>query len=283
MNRCIVALLATVLAGPVSAQEWQVARERFTYVGTDLTIDVEVESGGSLNVIRGEPGVIRVAGRAERGFTAAGLRDHDRLTLTAAGAGPVDYLVSVPEAVFVRVRLPGQVFGHAIGSWGSAHRFEWQAAERTPETPVAAFMPPPPLAPFASPSLYTTFAAERPPRLVALPDLSVIRTVTVRVEGQRFRVAASRPLAVDRGDPEHLVIRPAGPPLDLEIHLPASTTTFTLRAGGDTALTIDNGTINTLCTPLTRQQLSDGRQWFTFNPMEGRLECSTASAPRHGG
>lgn len=283
MNRCIIALLALVIAAPAAGQEWQVARERFTYVGTALDIDVEVESAGSIRLIRGEPGVVRVAGRAERGFTAAGLRDDDLLTLTAAGPGPVDYLVSVPEGVFVRVRLPGQPLRESVGSWDVARTFEWGTAAAGIEAAAPALAPAPASTGHATPSLFTTFTAERAPRLVALPDLSMIRSVTVRIEGQRFRVASSRPLAVEPGNVEHLVIRPAGPPLDLEIHVPEFTPTFTLRAGDATALTIDGQAVTALCTPLTEQRLSDGSRWFTFNPAAARLDCRTRTVPTRRG
>ncbi|MFW5947049.1 MAG: hypothetical protein ACOCUW_01040, partial [Gemmatimonadota bacterium] len=97
MRYPLTAMLALVIAWPAAAQEWQVARESFAFAGTRLRILVQADAPGTLQVIRGAPGSVRVASRAVRGFTAAGLADTEELTLTAAGHGPVDYMVAVPE------------------------------------------------------------------------------------------------------------------------------------------------------------------------------------------
>ena len=97
----LAALALTTPAIPAVAQEWQVSRERFAFVGTRLTVQVDVDAAGSLQLIRGEPGRIRVAGRSQDGFVTSGLAEDDRLTLGAAGAGPVDYMIAVPENVWV--------------------------------------------------------------------------------------------------------------------------------------------------------------------------------------
>jgi hypothetical protein len=305
MTRSLVPVAAAVLAAatagaPAQAQEWQTARERFAFAGHRLLIQVEVESPGTLRVIRGAPGSVRVAGRAERGFTAAGLAEDDHLTLTAAGPGPVDYLVSVPDNVWVEVRLPDGVFGESVGSYDSSRTFEWRrrgtppeavagspgvdAAPRAEATPPVAAGPPASAGTGVGPEpLFTTYTDAVAPSVVALPDLSVIRSVTVRVEGHRFRVVAGRPLAVRQGSPDELVIRPAGPPMDLVIAVPAGTRAFQLRAGAAIALLVDDGRVTPLCSPVTRQWLSHDRVWLTFNPVEGTLRCDATPAERHEG
>ncbi|MDX1673246.1 MAG: hypothetical protein R3314_00485 [Longimicrobiales bacterium] len=319
MTRIAAPLVALLLATPITAQEWQVAREQFVYVGTRLTIDVDVDAAGTLRLIRGEPGSVRIASRAQRGFTSSGLADDDRLTLSAAGPGPVDYLVAVPENVWVSVRLPGRGLGQNVAR-GRTGSWEWETRDRSPggisaplprpdardpaPPPPTAGEPTPPTAPPGAPEgasrpaspvesapdtgrapespLYTTFSRSLAPDQVSVPDLSVIERVSVRLEGPNFRVITSRPLAVEQGRKDRLEIRPAEP-MELVLALPAGTASFTLRLGDYTALIVDAGSITTLCAPVTEQWLSNDRRWFTFNPQDGGLDCGSDSVRRHGG
>lgn len=284
-SRFLIPLLAALTTAPLAAQEWQVARERFAFAGTRLTIQIDVEAPGTLRLIRGAPGSVRVASRARDGVTTSGLADSRRLTLSAVGAGPVDYLVSVPENVWVDVRLPGPGTGERlargrIGSW------EWNATERSASAPVTEWLPDAGAADSQDrwdTHLYTTFSRDLAPDEVSLPDLGFVARITVRVEGTRFRVAASRPLSVDEGSADRLVILPADPPMELVLGVPAATTAFTLRLGGATALILDGANITTFCSPVTDQRLSNGRRWFTFNPLDGSLLCSAETVQRHGG
>lgn len=275
----LLALLAAApAAGPASAQEWQVARERFAFAGTRLTIHVAPGPAGNLRIIRGAPGSVRVASRAEQGFAAAGLTRDEELTLTAMGDGPVDYLVSVPEDVRVQVRLPGSHYSEAIGRRDRSRAFHWDETVTLPE-PEGAWAPPI----TEDGPLYTTYARDHVPSLVTLPDLSNVHSVSVRVEPGRFRVVTSRPFSVEEGDHDLLEIRPAAPPVDLVLSLPLGTATFRLRAGGKTVLELRDGTITGLCSPVTDQWLSDGRRWLTFTPVDGALRCTDPIAPRHEG
>lgn len=283
MSRFIVPLLAALIAMPVAAQEWQVAREHFVFAGSRLTIDVDVGSRGTLRLIRGAPGNVRVAGRSRDGFTGSGLAEDDHLTLTSAGAGPVDYLVAVPENVWVQVRLPGQSLGENIAR-GKSGAWDWDASAPVQESPSV-----PRWLPGIDPEtgddvlLYTTFSRDFAPGEVEVPDLSKVARITVRIEGFRFKVIASRPLSVEVGDPRRLVIQPADPPMELVLAVPPVTATFTLKLGNSTALIIDGASVATLCTPVTDQRLSDGRRWFTFNPLGESLDCDGEAVQRHGG
>ncbi|MGK7311232.1 MAG: hypothetical protein ACN0LA_03250 [Candidatus Longimicrobiales bacterium M2_2A_002] len=282
MSRITAALFALALAAPVTAQEWQVAREEFAYAGTRLTVRIEADAPGTLRLIRGEPGSVRVASRARQGFTTSGLAEDDELTLGAAGDGPVDYLVAVPENVWVDVRLPGRSLGESVPR-GRSGTWEWNAADRPTRSPVTEWVPGAGDEPSADGPLYTTFSRDLAPATVAVPDLSVVARVTVRLEGQRFRVITSRPLSVEEGSPREVVIRPADPPMEVVLAVPAGTASFTLRLGGHTALLIDEQTVTTLCEPVTEQWLSNDRRWFTFNPRDGSLDCGGDSVQRHGG
>ena len=292
MRNWVLGVLALTLASPVAAQEWQVARQQFAFAGSRLEITVDVEAEGRLRLLRGGPGAVRVAGRAVSGFTAAGLTHDDELTLSALGDGPVEYMVSVPEGVWVTVRLPGRSFSQSLASHAAARTFDWEGTAATsraaparagpptgapvgrgPATPVA---PVGATAPVPGPEgLYTTFAADLAPAVVSLPDLEQVRSLSVRVEGSGFRVAASRPLSLDQGDPRELQIVPAAPPMDLVLTIPAGTAQFDLQAEGRTVLRVRHGEVATECAPVTRQRLSPDRRWVTFTPVDGDLRCST--------
>lgn len=276
----MLALLALAAATPVAAQEWLVHRERFRYIGTRLTIEVDAQAAGSLRILRGQDGWVAVAGRTPAGFTSAGLTDHDHLTLTAAGAGPVDYMVTVPEGVRVNVRLPDRFGSESVGGHTRVRSFDWSEAAAAQ---TARVLPPLPPQNGAMGGLFTTYTAPLAPERVALPDLRSIRSVTVRTGGDRFRIATTRPLSLERGDPSRFEIRPAGEPMDIVIEIPAGTAVFGLIAGDAPALIIDGTALNPRCTPVTRQWLSDGREWVTFTPVDGRLDCGPASDARHKG
>lgn len=282
MNRArihLIALLAALSAGPAAAQEWQVARESFAFAGSRLTILVEAEAGGTLRVIRGAPGSVRVASRAPQGFTAAGLAERDELILSAAGVGPVDYMVSVPDEVWIEVRLPGRSFGESMAGRTRSRTFHWTGSARDAPEPVSPWIPPLD----EDESLYTTFSRDLAPAVVSLPDLTNVRSVSVRIEPGRFRVISSRPLSVADGAVDRLEIRPNGPPLDLIVTLPTGTHHFRLVAGDHTALLVQGEQITALCSPMIQQWLSHGRRWLTFNPGDGTLDCTAQPAPRHEG
>lgn len=289
MIRITAPVLALLLAAPLTAQEWQVAREQFPFAGTRITIQVDTDAPGTLRLIRGEPGSVRVASRAGEGFTSSGLAEDDRLTLSAAGAGPVDYLVAIPENVWVDVRLPGRVMSRSVAR-GQSGSWEWNATDRSapapdrsPGAPVPQWVPGMSAEGEWENALYTTFTRDLPPDEISVPDLATVARVSVRIEGSRFRVVTSRPLEVDEGSSRALVIRPADPPMDVVLGIPTATGSFTLRLGGTTALVLDGASVTTLCSPVTEQRLSDGRRWYTFNPLDGSLDCGPDRIQRHGG
>jgi len=287
MKTFLIVLLALIGPSTAAAQEWQVSRESFAFAGHRLTIFVDARTAGTLRVIRGGPGSVRVASRAPTGFTAAGLAEHDELTLTAAGDGPVDYMVAVPDEVWVQVRLPGRPLGDAMAGHTRSRTYEWgdiPAPLHEPTiSPYGTTPLPVPPAGNLHPTLFTTFSRSLAPAVVNLPELANIGSVSVRLEPGPFRVLSSRPLSVDLGTSDRLEIQPASPPLDLILTVPAGTHRFRLVAAGETALVIEGDSMYTLCSPSTRQWLSHGRRWFTFNPVGGILNCAATNAPRHEG
>lgn len=281
MSRLMMATLALLAAVPAGAQEWQVARDRFAFAGNRLTIRVIAEAAGTLQLIRGADGSVQVAGRARQGFVAAGLSSDEELTLSAVGPGPVQYLVSVPEDVWIEVLVPGRPLPEAVAGWTSGS-FEWPGAPAQAET-TPEWLPGLSGEDGREPPLYTTFVRANPPAEVEVPDLSNVRSLSVRIEGDQFTVATSRPLSVEQGSPDRFVIRPGGPAMEVVITLPAGTARFTLRAGHSTALLIDGSAVTSLCEPITEQWLSRGRRWLTFNPLDGSLVCNEETVRRHEG
>lgn len=279
MRTLLITLLALLAPLPVVAQEWLVARQNFGFIGNRLTIHVDAEAPGTLRLVRGTPGSVSVASRTEYGFTTAGLADDDELTLTAAGPGEVDYLVAVPQDVWVQVRLPGARFGESVPSRTRSRAFEWSAIERAAAQAADAWLPP-----LHEPaSLFTTFTRDVSPTVVQLPDLAYVRSLTVRLEEGRFRIMTSRPLTVRQGAEDRLEIRPGAPPMNIVITLPSTAPLFRLEVAGSTALLVERGAVTALCSPVTDQRLSNERRWLTFNPVDGALECTGHSAPRHEG
>lgn len=274
---------------PAAAQEWQVARDQFPFAGTRLEVQVDSDVGaeGVLRVIRGGPGRVSVAGRAGAGFVAAGLTHDQRLTLSALGDGPVQYLVSVPEGVWLTIRLPDRYRSESLASSAPGGTYRWGEAV---EPPAAASQMGPPVTEWVPPSkepfdvpLFTAYTDYTVPSEIALPELDEVRSITVRVGGDRFSVSTTRPLSVDRGDPRRLEIRPKGPPMDIVLVVPDGTAAFSLLASGTTALRVEGDQVTTYCNPVTRQWLSDGRRWVTFTPVEGALDCGAPRILRHKG
>ncbi|HUG39679.1 MAG TPA: hypothetical protein VMM12_04305 [Longimicrobiales bacterium] len=280
MKRLVLALLALTAAAPVAGQEWLVHRDRFRYIGTRLTIEVIADAPGTLQILRGQDGWLGVAGRVPAGFAAAGLSDDHHLTLSAAGAGPVNYMVTVPRGVWVVVLLPDRSRTEAVGGHTRLRTFEWlEAAAEYADVADATILP----GEDVGAGLFTTYAAALAPASVGVPDLRAVRTLTVRTGATRFRIATTRPLSLEPGSPAYFEIRPVGDPMDIVIEIPEGTPAFGLTAAGIPALTVQGAEILPQCGPHTRQWLSEGRQWVTFTPVEGRLECGPLSGPRHKG
>jgi hypothetical protein len=107
----------------------EVMRQAFTFIGTDLTVDVHAEGPGTIRLTRGAPGTIQVAARAEDGFATSGLARKPRhhLNLTVAGDARVDYVVVVPAGVRVRVRLPDRHVAEVFGTLQDAASYSWEA------------------------------------------------------------------------------------------------------------------------------------------------------------
>lgn len=129
-----------VLAVPMqeaSAQEREVLRRTFTFIENDLTVEIDAEAPGELQIARGGLGRVDVAARAAEGFAGLGLAggSADRLVLTAMGAERVQYLVLVPAEVRVKVRIPGSDRTMTVTSWDRVARYSWDT--ETEAVPVS--------------------------------------------------------------------------------------------------------------------------------------------------
>lgn len=122
-----IVALALALPLPAAAQESGVARQRFAFLENRLTIQVLVQTPGSLRVLRGELGQIDVAARAPDGFPGFGLAGSDgtELLLTAVGAERAEYVVVVPKQVRVVIRLPDRPVAEVFGTTDKLATYSW--------------------------------------------------------------------------------------------------------------------------------------------------------------
>ena len=143
ISRVTLATLATVvlpatltIARPATAaaqtQDTQTIRRTYTFLGDRLSVRIDGTVPGTLRVIRGEHGRIEVAGRVRHGLAGFGLssRNGHVLHLTAVGGEHADYILVVPDAVRVEIRLPGQPVAEVVGSFQDAASFRWEATGR---------------------------------------------------------------------------------------------------------------------------------------------------------
>jgi hypothetical protein len=113
---------------PLTIQsEQEVKRERFTFIGTSLEIEVAAEVPGALRLIQGQDGEIVVTARAVSGVAGAGLSglDPGLLQLSAVGADRVEYLVAVPAGAQVRIRLPDRPVAETLGTLQRTAVYTW--------------------------------------------------------------------------------------------------------------------------------------------------------------
>ncbi|HKJ92787.1 MAG TPA: hypothetical protein VJ957_06445, partial [Longimicrobiales bacterium] len=270
-----VALLA--VARPLAAQQWDVTHHVYTLIDTELTIDVLTDAPGTLQLMHGRGGQVEVRGRALHGLAASAMGGNvgATLRLSAMGADRVEYMVVVPENTYVRVKLPDRKALETFSTTSGSASYTWQAtgsggaggvARRQAADGAAGDASPGQAGPAgvaSSPgSLFTTYADESAPDVVTFPSAAVFRSLTVRLEGNRFRVAASRPMTLQRGDPKAIAIRPVGPPMDVVLVVPAATEDFLVEVGGQPAMAVVRGRPMSMCTPVAEQLLEGGRLWY---------------------
>ncbi|MEJ2184645.1 MAG: hypothetical protein P8Z36_01775 [Gemmatimonadota bacterium] len=277
-----VALLAA--ARPAAAQRWDVTRRVYTMLDTDLTVDVVTNAPGTLQMMHGQGGQVQVTGRALHGMAASALetKNGSTLRLSAVGADRVEYIVVVPSNVYVRVKLPDRDVAETFSTMSGAQSYSWQATSgqsggataegAEPDQPARRDAVDVMSAPTTA--LFTTYADASAPDVVSFPSAALLRTLTVRLEGDQFRIEASRPMTLLRGDPKLIAIRPVGLPMDVVLVVPAATKDFVVEVGGEPAMAVVRGRAMSMCTPVVEQVLEGNRLWYTFSPVDGVLSCS---------
>lgn len=261
----VLTLLLALLPLQAAAQEYQTTRRSYTFMHDRLTVTVSPGAAGELHVIRGERGRVEVAARSDDGFPGFGLSGSPfrELRLTAPGAERVQYLVVVPSRVSVSVQLPGDHSSRSVSMDGGT--FRWGATETLEELP--------PIQPTTASGLYVAIARTWAPRTVDVPDLSAVRSLSVRVEGGEFRVAASRPLEITPGDRSRLELQVTGDPVDVVLYVPAGTNGFELVSGGTRLAEVWNGRPRSGCSGVVVQAPTDHQRWLTLHPANGRVSC----------
>jgi hypothetical protein len=294
--KCTMAVLALAILLPnAAAAQDGVNRRTYTFLENHLDVAVIAEVPGVLQVVRGERGRVEVAGRSLDGFpgSALGGRITRQLRLTAVGAQAVEYLVVVPEHVVVRIQLPdGTAASLAPGAAAASYR--WLAAGAAgpvgarylsgaangihgtalPGTPPdAGHLPHEPQLMRTAGGLFVAHQSAWAPAVIDVPDLASIRSLDVRFEGGDFRVAASRPLSVERGDASHFVLRADGEPVDIVLFIPRGSGRFILRADGVRIAESVAGQPRALCSNVVIQHPTVHQTWLTFRPQAGRIDC----------
>lgn len=276
----LAVLAAAFSAAPLAAQEQDVARGSFPYFERSLTIDVLAQVPGELQILRTRNARVEVAAMAAPGlasFTRGGWRGN-ALRLTAAGAARVAYIVHVPENVFVSVRTP-DAGNHSAGRrdpdvirWDGPPR---DASDARPASSPAGGAVPVSLR--SGPAVdamgrFRGLIARQPPAVVSIPSLHAVRSLEVRIEGDEFAVATSRPLELHRGDARTLVLDFAGDPLDVVLTVPAGAR-LRLDAAGQPLLRMAEGRVALTCPAGIDQRPAADRRWLLYRPQAGRLGC----------
>jgi hypothetical protein len=267
----ILAGLVLLAAAPPAAhaQEQDVARGSFPFFARTLTIAVNAKMAGELQILRSRAARVDIAALAAPGVAtfAIGGYSSDELRLTAAGADHAVFIVTVPERVYVSVRAPGT--SRSFGAFMPVETVEWEGVDSQPaRLPAAPTLP-------GRDGLYHVYGAGVAPTVVVLPSLDAIRRLDIRIEGAAFSVASSRPLSVQPGQADPLVIDIDDGPASLILRVPAGSEDFRIAAGGLTILAIRRGKLVEYCSPATVQSLDQGRTHILLTPSEGRLSCPT--------
>lgn len=297
--KAFLAAFALAVAMPAAADaQRDVTRRSYTFLEDRLVVAVHAEAPGELHVVRGQRGRVEVAARSRDGFAGFGLGgDYTRqLRLTAIGSEAVQYLVVVPEHVSVSVQLPrgGSTLvsdrdGVSTYRWGdsrtaagyrggsdfpaqdrgrsddrlSVEDADWQAA--FDRAPIAAT---------TASGLYVVHSGRgRIPALVDVPDLTSIRSLSIRVEGDDFRIAATRPLSLTPGSDGHIVIRVDGQPLDVVLFVPRGGSGLQVQSGGRRLADVMGGRPRSYCGSTVIQQPTPHQNWLTLFPSRGVADC----------
>lgn len=263
----VLGVLWLAAALPVSAQDWGVSRRRFTFLDNEVTVEVLADVPGTLQIVRGEPGSLDVAGRANGGITsfALGGRDGSTLRLSVVGGQQAEFMVVIPEDAHLRVRLPNRGSGD-LGSARPGGTFTWAGRDDVQQAAIADAV-----TNFRGLGGPAYSAANAPLRL-SIPRLTAVRNVSVRTGSSAFDVSGSQILsAVSNGS--DVVVTTGDQPDAIVINVPAGTRDFTLSLGGRTALVIRGPEVTSYCEPLTEQILGRTRHWFNFTPQAGLLRC----------
>jgi hypothetical protein len=207
-----------------------------------------------------------VAGRAQDGFVGFGLGGDvtRQLRLTSVGGERVEYLVVVPEYVRLTVQLPDRR-GSDVAPRQQSAVFRWGADS---ETDAESLLLP------THGGMYLVHTSTWAPGVVDIPDLSAVRSISIRFEPGEFRIASTRPLSLGPGTGRAAIeLKVSGEPTGLVIYVPHGAAPFSVRAGGRTLVSMAGGRPGSNCSGVAVQQPSREQVWFNFYPRAGRVDC----------
>jgi len=262
-------LLLASAAHPAGAQQ-DVMRDVYRFQGSALDVEVATESPGRIRLMRGQRSRVEVAGRAPDGFTSAALGGVGvrRLTLTALASGPVDFVVSVPEDVRVRIHWEGSNRSELFGPLTRSATYAWDTLAARPAIETigpadARRVPAGSSAPDVTPRVLDITSAHRLDRL------------TVHVGEAAFGLSPAHRIDAQRSGDALRFAAPEG--ADVAIDVPLGER-MTLRLDGVDAIVVDGSDVRVLCESVLSQTLPDGRRWLTLTPVPG--EGCRGDSPR---
>lgn len=254
----VAAALLLGAAMPAAAQQ-DVMRDVYRFQGSALDVAVATETGGRIRLIRGQRSRVEVAGRAPDGFTSAALGGEGvrRLTLTALASGPVDFVVSVPEDVRVRVVWEGSNRSELFGPLAQSATFSWDPFVDRPSIETLGA---------AASARSRTAAMTTAPRIIDIRSAHRLDRLSVHVGEDVFSFSPSQ--GIDERRSGDALLFDAQQGADVAIGVPAGQS-VTLRLDGIDAIVIEGRDVRVLCESVLSQTLPDGRQWLTLTPVPG--------------
>jgi hypothetical protein len=109
----------------------QVETGAFNLIGNSLSIYVQTEVPGMVQIVRGRSGRVKVQARSDGGLPGFAMTDRgrNRLNLTGVGADRLTYVVVVPLRAMVTLYLPDRTLPESMSTGHASAVFQWEVPE----------------------------------------------------------------------------------------------------------------------------------------------------------
>lgn len=99
----------------------------FVYLDDHLTIHVDTDVPGRIQLLHGRDGLVTVTASSTGGTPAYAMSGQNRLTLTSLGGERAQFVVTVPRDARVTVELPDRTGAEVFGTTAETVRYDWSA------------------------------------------------------------------------------------------------------------------------------------------------------------